>query len=86
MATKNLELFHMSGQKYKIVDIPVVNQDVFVVNYYLQLLIDEIERSAKPKGIYSFSSFVIDKCGLKEYNKMKSLSITKTLHQLDAPS
>ncbi|WP_078427049.1 DUF2535 family protein [Alkalihalobacterium alkalinitrilicum] len=82
MATKNIELLHMSGQKYKITDIPIVNHDVFVVNYYLQLLIDEVEKRAIPKDTYSFSSFVIKKSGLKEYNKIKSQRITKILHQL----
>ncbi|WP_209122214.1 DUF2535 family protein [Alkalihalobacillus sp. BA299] len=86
MATKNLELFHWSGQKYRIVDIPIVNNELFVVNYYLQLLIDEIEKCAKPKESYSFSSFVIKKSGLKEFNKIKSQSITKTLHRLTPPS
>ncbi|WP_216827804.1 DUF2535 family protein [Alkalihalobacterium elongatum] len=86
MATKSVELYHKSGQNYKIVDIPLINENVFVVNYYLQLLIDDIEKSASPKAAYSFSRFVIKKSGLKEYNKIKSYSITKTLHQLEAPS
>ncbi|WP_078553104.1 DUF2535 family protein [Bacillus alkalicellulosilyticus] len=68
--TKCIELFHKNGRKYLIKDIPIFCSELLLLNYYLEMLIDEIEQNCRPKTHYSFHSFIIDKCGPEEFNRM----------------
>ncbi|WP_026674568.1 DUF2535 family protein [Alkalihalobacterium bogoriense] len=68
--TKNIELYHNSGKCYRIVDVPVFYEDFLILTYYLEMMINDIEKLSTPKQKYSFLSFVIQKYGLKEYAQL----------------
>lgn len=51
----------MSGQKVKITDIPVLEEDnkyCFMLNIRLQILLTSIYAQKRPKNIYSFKEYL----------------------------
>ena len=69
MVTKRVELFHNSGKKYTITDIPIVdNSKRFFINCQLQKLIDEIEHQSEPISYYSLKEYLIKKVGINSFN------------------
>ncbi|UOE93110.1 DUF2535 family protein [Alkalihalobacillus sp. LMS39] len=72
--SKNIELFHNSGKCYRIVDVPVFYEDFLILTYYLEMMINDIEKLSNPKSKYSFLSFIIQKYGLKEYAQLLKMN------------
>ena len=70
--TKSVEVFHWTGAKYTIVDIPVVTDQLCTLEYYLQMLINEIERNPVSLVEYSYSDFAKRKLGTDKYTSLIS--------------
>ncbi|WP_078556051.1 DUF2535 family protein [Alkalihalobacterium alkalicellulosilyticum] len=59
ITTTQLELFHRTGRKYVISDIPLAHDSgSFFIEFHLQMLIDDIERATRPLSHYSFATFL----------------------------
>ena len=78
MLTKSIEQFHLSGKKYLIIDIPIMNEKLYLLNYYVQMMINDLEKRTIKQEQYSFSEFVITKLGIEVYNHLTFSSAAST--------
>ncbi|KFZ42903.1 DUF2535 domain-containing protein [Anoxybacillus flavithermus] len=61
MLFKSLEFKNVDGQKVKIIEIPVLEDDnlyQFIVKVRLQTFIAQVYASKNPKNVYSFKDYL----------------------------
>ncbi|WP_142248034.1 DUF2535 family protein [Alkalihalobacterium alkalinitrilicum] len=75
MNTQSIEIYHMSGVKYTIIDIPILKEKWILLEYYLQMLINHLENRVINHDEYSFSEFVINELGIEVYTHLISSSV-----------
>jgi hypothetical protein len=71
----------MSGQKVKITDIPVLEEDnkyCFMLNIRLQILITSIYAQKRPKNIYSFKDYLKRVIKWPDYEAIFGINILKS--------
>ncbi|MBU7593192.1 DUF2535 family protein [Metabacillus halosaccharovorans] len=80
MLFKSLEFKLMSGQKVKITDIPVLEEDnkyCFMLQIRLQKLITLIHSQRSPKTIYSFKDYLKKLLKWPDYEAIFGTSVLK---------
>ncbi|MDR9794508.1 DUF2535 family protein [Aeribacillus composti] len=73
MLFKSLEFKLENGQKVKIVEIPVLEEDNsyrFMLNIHMQLFIANICKESKPKSLYNFRSYLKHALKWKDYESI----------------
>ncbi|MBZ5749208.1 MULTISPECIES: DUF2535 family protein [Metabacillus] len=81
MLFKSLEFKLMSGQKVKITDIPVLEEDnkyCFMLNIRLQILLTSIYAQKRPKNIYSFKDYLKRVIKWPDYEAIFGINILKS--------
>lgn len=81
MLFKSLEFKLMSGQKVKITDIPVLEEDnkyCFMLNIRLQILLTSIYAQKRPKDIYSFKDYLKRVVKWPDYEAIFGINILKS--------
>jgi hypothetical protein len=71
----------MSGQKVKITDIPVLEEDnkyCFMLNIRLQILLTSIYAQKRPKNIYSFKDYLKRVIKWPDYEAIFGINILKS--------
>jgi hypothetical protein len=77
---KNLEFRTNVGQKVKILDIPVLEEDnplFFKVNARLQLFLSQIHHQSSPKKVYSFREYLKKVLKWTEYEQIYQVNVLK---------
>ena len=80
MLLKSLEFKLMSGQKVKIIDIPVLEEDNkyrFMLQIRLQKFLTTIYAQRQPKIIYSFKVYLKNKINWPDYEAIFGSYILK---------
>ena len=70
---KSLEFKTTNGQKVKIIEIPVLEEDsplFFKVNVRLRMLLSKIDKQVHPNGSYSFKQYLKKSLKWTEYEKI----------------
>ena len=73
MLLKSLEFKHENGQKVKIIDIPVLEEDStfrFIISVKLNTLITDIMKKSMPKKTYSFQEYLKRVLKWKDYEQL----------------
>jgi Protein of unknown function (DUF2535) len=71
----------MSGQKVKITDIPVLEEDnkyCFMLNIRLQILLTSIYAQKRPKNIYSFKDYLKRVIKWPDYEAIFGINVLKS--------
>ncbi|QGQ46586.1 DUF2535 family protein [Metabacillus sediminilitoris] len=80
MLLKSLEFKLMSGQKVKIIEIPVLEEDNkyrFMLQIRLQTFLTTIYAQKQPKSIYSFKDYLKNKIKWPDYEAIFGSYILK---------
>ncbi|TYR81163.1 DUF2535 family protein [Priestia megaterium] len=80
MLLKSLEFKHVNGQKVKITDIPVLEEDStfrFMISVRLELLVKQIMQDSFPKQTYSFQEYLKRVLKWKDYEQIFKSHVLK---------
>ncbi|MFZ3588731.1 DUF2535 family protein [Bacillus sp. DJP31] len=80
MLLKSLEFTHQSGQKVKVMEIPVWEEDnlfTLKVKFRLQTFITRISTNPNPKKLYSFRDHLKKTLKWQEYTEIYKTDILK---------
>jgi hypothetical protein len=77
---KSLEYTHQSGQKVKVMEIPVWEEDnlfTLKIRFRLQTFITKINADSNPKNMYSFRDHLKKTLKWHEYTEIYKIDILK---------
>jgi hypothetical protein len=77
---KSLEFNHVNGQKVKIIEIPVMEDDStyrFMISIRLELLMNMIYNNQNPKAVYSFKEHLKRVLTWKQYERIFKETVLK---------
>jgi hypothetical protein len=77
---KSLEFKHRSGQKVKVIEIPVLEEDSpyrFMIGLRLQSFITNIDSDPHPKKVYSFREYLKKVLKWRDYQLLFKTNILK---------